>query len=76
MPRTGYKSITVPEELFNQLRSISSQKGVSIQQFLRNMIKEVGGLGNPGSRTAAALGGQVNGAEVKPECENSRRCEC
>ena len=67
MPRPGQKSITVPWELFSILKTLSRERGTSIPQLLRDLVKEVGGLGNPVSQTAMALGGRMNGGEVVPE---------
>ncbi|MEM3403780.1 MAG: hypothetical protein QXJ17_04530 [Nitrososphaeria archaeon] len=64
MPRQGYKSITVSEELFTKLKTLSSQRGFSIPRLLRDLVKEVGGLGNPAPQTAMALDGGVSEGEV------------
>lgn len=73
MPKTGYYTITVPKELYETIKKKSGTK--SPAKFLREMLsQEVGGLGNPGSRTATALGGQVNGAEVKPTKGDESKC--
>jgi predicted DNA-binding ribbon-helix-helix protein len=67
LPRPGQKSITVPQEFFNLLKTLSEKRGTSIPKLLRAFVEEVGGLGNPVSQTATALGGRVKGGEVVPE---------
>jgi len=67
LPRQGQKSITVPQEFFNLLKTLSRERRISIPQLLRELLKEAGGLGNPVSQTATALGGRVRGGEVGPE---------
>ena len=65
MPRPGYKTITVPKELYENIKAMVG--GKSPAKFLRDLVKEVEGLGNPVSQTATALGGRVKGGEVVPE---------
>ncbi|MEM4177130.1 MAG: hypothetical protein QXS29_06170 [Nitrososphaeria archaeon] len=73
MPKHGYNTITVPKELYEIIKKRAGTK--SPAQFLREILtQEVVGLGNPGSRTATALGGQVNGAEVKPTKGDESKC--
>jgi len=65
MPKQGYHTITVPKELYESIKRLAGEK--SPAKFLREILKEVGGLGNPVSQTATALGGRMSGGEVGPE---------
>ena len=65
MPKQGYHTITVPKDLYEAIKIRAG--GKSPAKFLRELLEEVGGLGNPVSQTAMALGGRMNGGEVVPE---------
>ena len=38
MPRAGYSSITVSNQLYNRIKGLAANKGVSLAKFLEELI--------------------------------------
>ncbi|MEM4214206.1 MAG: hypothetical protein QXZ28_03340 [Candidatus Methanomethylicaceae archaeon] len=65
MPKKGYKSITVPEDLYQKLVEISGRYGTTPQGIIKMMVFD-GPFYQKGPAEPEVLGSNPSGPAIKP----------